>query len=151
MLPLRDDLGPNGLSTARPVRAGLLIHGSRRLAQTTPHPRKLHQPALLRSVPHNRFQSSFYSRPPHPLVSQVHPELRFSGTLGEGASFERTSSTNPPLQPSDIPGYFGQVVVELMPAAVELLDGRPRELLRVQREVRERHRFVIAAVIQEYR
>src|SRR5215204_2106193 len=66
-------------------------------------------------------------------------------------SFERIVSTSPPLQSTDILGYVGQIVVELVPAAVELPDGRPRQLLGVQRGVRERHHLVVAAVVQEHR
>src|ERR687893_2484603 len=38
-----------------------------------------------------------------------------------------------------------------MTAVLELPDDRPRELVRVQRQVRERHHLVVATVIQEHR
>src|SRR5918992_5601305 len=56
-----------------------------------------------------------------------------------------------PLQPLDVPGYFGQIIAELMPPVTELTGCRAREFLRVHREVRERHHFTIAAVIKEHR
>src|SRR3712207_3880066 len=65
-------------------------------------------------------------------------------------SFERIFSTSSPLQPFDVPSDFGQIIVELVPAAIELPDGRPRESLCVQREVRERYPFVVAAVVEEH-
>src|SRR5918995_7469222 len=64
---------------------------------------------------------------------------------------ERIVSTSPPLQSTDVSGYFGQVFAELMTTALELPDDRPRELVRVQRQVRERHHLVVATVIQEHR
>src|SRR3712207_5562421 len=66
-------------------------------------------------------------------------------------SFERTFSTDLPLQSSYVPRDFGQVVAELVPAAVELPDANPRKLLRVQRGVLERHHLAVAAVVQEHR
>src|SRR3712207_9010838 len=59
--------------------------------------------------------------------------------------------SNPPLQSSDVPRDIGQVIAELVPAAVEFPDGCMRQLLRVQRGVRERHHLVVAAVVQEHR
>ena len=41
-------------------------------------------------------------------------------------------------------GDFREIVTELMPAFVELPDRRVRNLFRVQREVRERYRLVVA-------
>src|SRR5215207_7502979 len=66
-------------------------------------------------------------------------------------SFEGIFSTNSPLQPFDIPGNFRQIVVELMSAAIKLINSCPREFFFVQREVCERHPFVIAAVVKEHR
>ena len=58
---------------------------------------------------------------------------------------------NPPLQSSDVERNCGEVVVELVPGAIEPPDGRLRQLLRVQRGVRERHHLIVAVVIQGHR
>jgi hypothetical protein len=58
-----------------------------------------------------------------------------------------TSSRNLP----DVPGNFGQITAELVPTAIEPANGRLPEFRFVQGQVRERHHFVVAAVVEEHR
>jgi hypothetical protein len=52
------------------------------------------------------------------------------------------------LEPSDIPSDFRQIVVELMPSTIELVNGCLREFHCVQREVCKAHPFVITAMVK---
>jgi hypothetical protein len=51
------------------------------------------------------------------------------------------------LQASDVPGNYGQVMIELMTTRIQLPHGRVWQNLRVERQVIERYRFVITAVV----
>ena len=50
----------------------------------------------------------------------------------------------------DVPGDFGQIIAELVSAAVGDANGRAREVRFIQGEVLERHLLVVAAVVEEH-
>src|SRR5215212_3705540 len=48
-------------------------------------------------------------------------------------------------------GDLSQIVVELMPASIELAESCMRNLFRIEREVCERHPLIVSAVVEEHR